>query len=87
MKNKKYLILSIISFILGGLSFGIVVLFALFGGLICGKPFHIISGYDGPIPVCTSIFNTEFIWPFIIGICLLCVAIIFIITHKNNYKK
>jgi len=87
MKNKKYLILSIISLVLGGGSFGIVVLFGLFGSLVCGKPFHIINGSNGPIPACTSIFNTDFIWPFLIGICLLSVGIIFIFIHKRNYKK
>lgn len=87
MKNKKYLILSVISFVLGGGSFGIVILFGLFGSLLCGKPFHIINGSDGPIPACTSIFNTDFIWPFILGIVLLIIGIVLLIVHRRGNKK
>lgn len=87
MKNKKYLILSVISFVLGGGSFGIVILFGLFGSLFCGKPFHIVNGSNGSIPACTSIFNTDFIWPFIFGIVLLIIGIVFLIIHRRGSKK
>lgn len=87
MKNKKYLILSIISFILGGVSFCNFLMWALIGSIMCFKPFHIVNGGEGPILSCTSIFNTNFIWPFIIGICLLSVGIVLIIIYKKNYKK
>ena len=87
MKNKKRLILSVISFIFGGGIFGIVILFGLVGSLLCGKPFYIINGSNGPIPSCTSIFNTDFIWPFILGIVLLIIGIVFLIAHKRGNKK
>ena len=86
MKKKNYLIVPTILLILGTGSLGIVVLFGLFGGFVCGKPFHIINGSNGPIPACTSIFNTDFIWPLIIGICLLSVGIILMIIYKKRNR-
>ena len=85
MNKKSYLIISIISFILGVINCGIVILFSLFGSFMCGKPFYLINGSNGPIPACTSIFNTNFLWLFIIGICLLVFGIIFTILYK--YRK
>lgn len=86
MKNKIYLILSIISFVLGGGSFGIFLIMALLGSVMCFKPFQIVNGGEGPILSCTSIFNTEYVWPFIIGICLLIVGIILIIIYKKRKR-
>lgn len=87
MKNKKFVVLGIISLVLGTGSFGIVLLFGLFGGLVCGKPFHIINGSNGPIPACTSIFNTDFVWFFICGICLILIGIVLLILNKNKKNK
>lgn len=87
MKNKKYLVLGIISLVLGSGIFGIVILFGLFGSLVCGKPFHIIKGGEGPILGCTSMFKTDFVWPFILGICLLVIGIILLIINKKKNKK
>lgn len=87
MKNKKYLILSIISFVLGGGSFAIVVLFGLFGTFMCGKPFYMISGSNGPIPACASIFNTDFIWVILISVILLIAGITLMVVYKKGVKK
>ena len=84
MKNKKYLIISIIAFVLGGMSCGIVILFTFFGSLLCGEPFYMISGSDGPIPSCTSIINTDFIWPLAIGFVLLLTGILFYFIWKKS---
>lgn len=87
MKSKKYLVLGIISLVLGAGSFGIVLLFGLFGGLVCGKPFHIINGSNGPIPACTSIFNTDFVWFFICGISLIVIGTILLLLNKKKKKE
>lgn len=84
MKKKIYLIISIISYIFGVGICGIFVLFSLFGSLLCGKPFYIINGADGPIPICTSIFITDFVWVLIIGIVLLLIGTIFMILKTKT---
>lgn len=84
MNKKTYLIISIISFIFGGISLGITMLFALVGNFMCGEPFFMISGSNGPIPSCVSIFNTDFAWLLFAGIVLILVGTIFIILYKKN---
>lgn len=51
---------------------------------MCGKPFYMISGSDGPIPSYVSIFNTDFIWFLFIGIGLILVGTIFIVLYKKK---
>ena len=87
MNKKTYLIISIISFIFSGISLGITMLFALVGNFMCGKPFYMISGSDGPIPSCTPIFNTDFKWIILFGGILLIVGIISIIVYKKGSKR
>lgn len=87
MNKKSYLVISIISFILGVINCGIVILFSLFGSFMCGKPFYMISGSNGPIPNCVSIFDTNFVWVLIMGFILLIVGILFLILYRRKYIK
>ena len=84
MKKKVGLILSIILIVLGVMSSGIVLLFGLFGGFVCGKPFYMISGSDGPIPTCVPIFSTDFVWPLLLGIGLILIGVILIIFRRKK---
>lgn len=88
MKNKNiYLVLSIIAFVLGGVNCGIIILFSLFGNFMCGKPFYMINGSNGPIPNCVSIFDTDFIWVLTIGFILLIIGILFLILYRRKNIK
>ena len=84
MKKKVSLILSIILIILGAISSGIVLLFGLFGSFVCGKPFYMISGSDGPIPTCVPIFSIDFVWPLLLGVGLILIGVIFIIFRRKK---
>lgn len=86
MKKIVSLVLSIVLIVLGAISSGIVLLFGLFGSFVCGKPFYMISGSDGPIPTCVSIFSTDFVWPLLLGIGLLIVGIILMFIYKKINK-
>lgn len=87
MKNKIYLILSIISFIFGGINCGIMLLVSIFGSLLCGKLFYIVNGADGPIATCDSIFRTDFAWLLLTGIILLIVGGICIIIYNKKGQE
>lgn len=84
MKKKVGLILSIILIVLGAISSGIVLLFGLFGSFVCGKPFYMINGSDGPIPTCVSIFSTDFVWPLLLGGGLILIGVILIIFRRKK---
>ena len=86
MKKIVSLVLSIVLIVLGAISSGIVLLFGLFGSFVCEKPFYMISGSDGPIPTCVSIFSTDFVWPLLLGIGLLIVGIILMFIYKKINK-
>lgn len=84
MKKKVGVILSIILIVLGVMSSGIVLLFGLFGSFVCGKPFYMISGSDGPIPTCVSIFSTDFVWPLLLGVGLILIGCLFMIFRRKK---
>lgn len=86
MKKKVSLVLSIVLIVLGAISGGIVLLFGLFGSFVCGKSFYMISGSDGPIPTCVSIFSTDFVWVLLLGVILLITGIVLIVIYKNKNK-
>lgn len=86
-RNSKILVFSISTLILGGICLGITLLFGLFGSFMCGKPFYMISGSNGPIPSCIPIFSTDFVWFLFIGIGLILVGIVFIILYKKDKEK
>ena len=80
-------ILSVILIVLGVINSGLFLLFGLFGSFICGKPFYVISGSEGPIPSCKSIFNTDFVWIILLGICLILIGIVLIVLGRKNCIK
>ena len=84
MKKKVGLILSIVLIVLGAMSSGIVLLFGLFGSFVCGKPFYMISGSDGPIPTCVPIFSTDFVWPLLLGIGIILIGVISLNLRKKK---
>lgn len=85
--NKKFsLTLSIILIVLGAINSGIFLVFALIGSFVCGKPFYVINGGEGPILGCTSIFNTNLVLPILLGISLILFGVILLVLRRNTKK-
>lgn len=86
-KDKKIRnILSIILIVLGAIYSGIFLLFVLFCSFICGKPFYVINGGEGPILNCTSVFNTDLILPILSGICLVLIGILLLVLSSRKFR-
>lgn len=83
----KIKVLAIISFVLGLINVGIVLLFVVIGGFLCYKPFYIIHGSEGAISTCVPLHNTSFIWFLLAGIVLLIIGIVFVILYIKRTKK
>ena len=87
MKNKIYIVIASILFIIGGINSGIIILMTTIGSLFSGKPFHIIYGANGPIPNSVPVFQTEFFAVFVLGILFMISGLILLKMRKKQGKE
>ena len=87
MKDKIYVLIVCILFVLGGIGSGIVMLMTIIGSILSGKPFHIIYGANGPIPGTVPVFQTEFFAAFLLGILMIAAGIILLKMKKRLLKE